>query len=130
MTLPETDNTFLADRGIKHEMAVEGGMMCVIFRAWALPSGYDRVDSDLLVRLSPGYPDVPPDMWWFNPAIRLADGRSVRATEVHEPHLGRSWQRWSRHFVNGQWKSGVDGLESFLALIRHELERRLVDPAR
>jgi hypothetical protein len=62
-------------------------------------------------------------MWWFNPAIRLADGRAVAATEVMEQHLGRPWQRWSRHFNSGQWRSGIDSLESFLALIRKELER-------
>jgi hypothetical protein len=37
--------------------------------------------------------------------------------------VGRSWQRWSRHFAAGQWQSGIDGLESFLALVRRELER-------
>ncbi len=66
---------------------------------------------------------MPPDMWWFSPAIRLADGRTVQATEVIERHLGKDWQRWSRHFNAGQWRSGIDSLESFLALIRRELER-------
>jgi hypothetical protein len=98
-------------------------MTCVLFPTYKLPSGYDRQASDLLLRLNPGFPDVPPDMWWFNPAIRLADGRAVPATEVTEHHLGRTWQRWSRHFNAGQWRSGIDSLESFLALIRRELER-------
>src|ERR1051325_5995125 len=51
-------------------------------------------------------PDVPPDMWWFDPAVRLADSRSVQATECIEQYLGRSWQRWSRHLNQGQWRSG------------------------
>lgn len=98
-------------------------MTCVVIRGYVLPPGYDRAQSDLLLRLSPGFPDVPPDMWWFDPAIRLRDGRNVQATEVTEHHLGRTWQRWSRHFTPGQWRSGTDSLESFLALIRKELER-------
>jgi hypothetical protein len=77
----------------------------------------------LLLRLSPGYPDVPPDMWWFDPPVRLANGGSIPATEHIETHLGRAWQRWSRHFNSGQWKSGIDSLESFMALIRKDLSK-------
>jgi len=78
-----------------------------------------------LLRFSPGYPDVAPDMWWFDPPVRRRDGQPIPATEVIERYLGRSWQRWSRHFAAGQWRSGVDGLESFLALVRKELERHV-----
>jgi hypothetical protein len=123
MTLPQADVTCLAERGIEYTVSAEANMTCVLFPAYKLPPGYDRAASDLLLRLNPGFPDVPPDMWWFNPAIRLVDGRVVPATEVTEHHLGRTWQRWSRHFNAGQWRSGIDSLESFLALIRRELER-------
>lgn len=98
-------------------------MLCVVLPGFELPAGYDRAHSDLLIRLNPGYPDVPPDMWWFEPAIRRADGKPIEATEHHETYLGRSWQRWSRHFNGGQWRSGLDTLESFIALIRRELIR-------
>jgi len=123
MSLPQPDVTCLAERGIEYTVSAEANMTCVLFPAYKLPSGYDHAASDLLLLLNPGFPDVPPDMWWFNPAIRLADGRVVPATEVNENHLGRIWQRWSRHFNAGQWRSGIDSLESFLALIRRELER-------
>jgi hypothetical protein len=113
----------LADREIQHVVTVDGGMTCVVFPEWALPAGYDRDRSDLLVRLPSGYPDLPPDMWWFSPAIKLANGRTAPATEATERHLDREWQRWSRHFQSGQWRSGIDGLESYLALIRQELTR-------
>jgi hypothetical protein len=103
-------------------------MTCVVLRGFILPSGYDRSQSDLLLRLNQGYPDVPPDMWWFDPPVRLADGRPVRATQCTEHYLGRSWQRWSRHFTPGQWRSGIDSLESFYALIRIELERCVREP--
>lgn len=109
---------------------MDGPMTCVVLPSWRVPAGYDRDSADLLLRLPAGYPDVPPDMWWFDPAVRLADGRSVQATDTVEQHLGRSWQRWSRHFQGGQWQSGVDGLESFLALIRRELDHCAREPAR
>jgi hypothetical protein len=122
MTLPQSDITCLAERGIQYSISMEANMTCVVFPGYKLPTGYNVAAADLLLRLQPGFPDVPPDMWWFNPAIRRADGRVVQATEVTERHLGKEWQRWSRHFNAGQWRSGIDSLESFLALIRRELE--------
>lgn len=121
--LPPTDTKYLTDRAINHSVILEANMTCVIFPDFLLPVGFDRSQSSLLLRLSAGYPDVAPDMWWFDPPIRRADGQNIPATEVIESHLGRTWQRWSRHFAAGQWKSGVDGLESFMALVRKELEK-------
>ena len=100
-------------------------MTCVLLRDWSLPAGFDHATADLLVRLNPGYPDVPPDMWWFSPAIHTADGTALARTNVTEHYLGREWQRWSRHLTADQWRSGVDGLENYVALIRHELERSI-----
>ena len=121
--LPSNDTKYLTERGINHSVAPESNMTCVVFHDFCLPPGFDRSKSDLLLRFSPGYPDVAPDMWWFDPPIQRRDGQPIPATEVIEPHLGRNWQRWSRHFAAGQWRSGIDGLESFLALVRKELER-------
>jgi hypothetical protein len=114
---------YLTERAINHSVTAESNMTCVVLRDFALPPGFDRPQSDLLLRLSAGYPDVAPDMWWFDPAVKRSDGQTIPATEVVEQHLGRPWQRWSRHFSNGQWQSGIDGLESYLALIRKELGR-------
>ena len=121
--LPAADSQYLSERAVGHLVTPEANMTCIVLRDFPLPAGFDREKSDLLIRLSAGYPDIAPDMWWFDPPVRRADGKPIPATEVIEHHLGRSWQRWSRHFSAGQWRSGVDGLESFLALVRRELER-------
>jgi E2/UBC family protein E len=123
VALPEADTQYLSERDIAHQVVIEGSTTSIIFPGWSLPGGYDRTESDLLIRLQAGYPDIPPDMWWFDPAIRLATGQQVAGTEASESHLGRSWQRWSRHLRPDQWQSGRDGLEGFLALIRRELLR-------
>ena len=130
MPLPQSDIAYLTERGVAHKIATESGMTCVVMPQWPLPSGLDRDAVDLLVRLSAGYPDIPPDMWWFSPPVHLANGEALPATNVVETHLGRRWQRWSRHFRNGQWQSGVDGLESFFALIRQDLEHSVPEMAR
>ena len=121
--LPSSDAEYLAARGFRHSVTVEGNMICVVLHEFPLPPGFSHSSSDLLLRLSVGYPDVQPDMWWFDPPVRRGDGQPIPATDAIEHHLGRAWQRWSRHFSAGQWRSGIDGLESLLALIRRELER-------
>ena len=123
MSLPSLDIGYLTDRGTKYSLASESNMTCLVLEGYKLPNGYDRDSADLLLRLSPGYPDVPPDMWWFSPAVRRKDGKQIQATDSVETYLGRQWQRWSRHFVPGQWQSGIDSIESFLALVSRELTR-------
>jgi hypothetical protein len=120
--LPETDLEHLSARAPGHEISNEGGMICVMIPNFQLPDGFGRSVSDLLLRLSPGYPDIPPDMWWFSPPVSRRDGAPIPATQMVESHLGRQWQRWSRHFRPGQWRSGIDSLESYLALVRKELQ--------
>lgn len=121
--LPQHDSQYLSDRGIQHSVTVESGMSCIVMPNFPLPAGFDRTQSDLLLRISPGYPDVPPDMWWFDPAVRSANGQPIPQTEVVEQYLGRQWQRWSRHIPQGLWNSGIDGLESFIALLRKDLSK-------
>lgn len=123
MSIPDHDTEYLRERGLAFDVAHESAMTCVVVRGWPVPTGYNLAEADLLLRLSPGYPDVQPDMWWFDPPLALASGAALQATEVTEVVLGRSWQRWSRHFNSGQWQAGIDGLESYLALIRHNLEQ-------
>lgn len=129
MSLPQADVTCLVERGHDYTVQVEASMTCVVIKNYVPPKGYNQEQVDLLLRLNPGFPDVPPDMWWFSPPLLLANGRHVQATEVTETHLGKAWQRWSRHLGQGQWRSGIDSLESFLALIRQELQRSVGTPA-
>lgn len=123
MSLPPDDAQYLAVKHPAHQVATEGGMVCVVVPDWPLPAGYASGSSDLLLRLNPAYPDVCPDMWWFSPAVTRMDGLAIPGTESQENYLGRTWQRWSRHFNPGQWMAGVDGLESYLALVAQELRR-------
>ena len=98
-------------------------MICLVLHNFCLPVGFDHEKADLLIRLQPGYPDVAPDMWWFDPPILRTDHKTIPRIDVIEHYLGRGWQRWSRHLTRGQWHSGIDCIESYLALLRKELER-------
>lgn len=123
MPLPQAEITYLAARGQPYTVSEEANITCVVLHGFPLPVGCTQERADLLLRLNPGYPDVPPDMWWFDPPVHAKDGRTIEATQSVERHLGREWQRWSRHLNNGQWQCGIDSLESFIALIQREVAR-------
>ena len=128
MSLPAADIAYLSGLGVEYQVDAEAGMVCVLIRDWTLPPGFNHSEVDVLVRLSQGYPDIAPDMWWFSPSVHTAGGAALRNTNVYEHYLGLQWQRWSRHLTAEQWQSGVDGLENYFALIRNELQRSVLEP--
>ncbi|MYS09284.1 hypothetical protein GTW71_23255 [Streptomyces sp. SID6041] len=121
MDLPAEDHAALRDEGLAYEVFEDSGMLCVELTDFPLPDGLNATQADILLRLHPLYPDVPPDMWWASPALTTAKGSTIPATEVHETHRGRSWQRWSRHLPSSAWQAGTDSLKSYVALLRTEL---------
>ncbi len=123
MLLPE-DAAYLARHDYEATVVPDGGYICVVVKEFRLPAGYHVATSDLLIRLPPGFPDAQPDMWWFDPPARIAaTGAFPQATESTETYLGRSWQRWSRHFPAGQGRPGRRGLESYMTLIQRDLKK-------
>lgn len=121
--LTDEDHRALDRLGLEWSAAPEGGWLSLVVRGWPLPPGYDRDVVDLLLRVPPGYPDMPLDMWYFFPAVGRADGVSIEQTQVREHFGGQEWQRWSRHLNPNDWKPGVDGIQSYLARLRGELAR-------
>jgi hypothetical protein len=119
--LPDYDQAFLTERHPGWSQGVEAGMLCVVLPNFPLPAGLTLASADLLLRLSPGYPDIAPDMWWFEPFVCRTDGGEIVQTNSHEVYLGRTWQRWSRHLSPDQWRPGVDSLESYLSLVNSQL---------
>jgi hypothetical protein len=124
VTLPARDVAYLTTAGLRYDVVVDGGFLCLILPDYRLPVGYTAPSTDLLIRLPPGFPDAAPDMWWCSPPIRVAATDSYPfASEVMEPMLGRTWQRFSRHVPPGAWQPGRHSLGTFLLLIRSDLER-------
>lgn len=122
--LRPAEEDYLARLGLPYEVTPEGGMIALVIKGWPVPAGYEPREVDLLVRLPAGFPDAAPDMYWCDPPVRLAGtGAYPPQADLMEQHLGRQWQRFSRHLPPGAWQPGRDSLESYLALIRTELER-------
>lgn len=116
--LREQDRSFLDSLGSNSEIVVGEGFVSVVLSGYPTP-GLDQHHADLLLRLPVGFPDATPDMFWVSPAL-TAHGAAIPGTEQIESYLGRSWQRWSRH-IGGQWRVGVDNLETYLAYVRRAM---------
>jgi hypothetical protein len=122
--LGKADQEFLERFGLEYEVTPDAGLIAVVVKGWPLPAGYEPATVDLLLRLPPGFPDTQPDMYWCDPPVRLVGTTSYpAAADLFEQHLGRTWQRFSRHLPGGAWQPGRDSLESYMALIRTQLAR-------
>src|SRR5688572_341543 len=120
--IPESDREFLDEKGFEYEIEQAAGFLHIIIRRFELPAAYLPRTCDLMIRLPGGYPNANPDMFWTRPDVRLADGGGIPLQAAHHQDLnGLSWQRWSRHFPDGRWRPGVDGLDTFIACVRREL---------
>lgn len=116
--LREQDQFFVESMGLSHSVEVTDGFVNLVIDNFRTP-GLDQGHVDLLLRLPVGFPDATPDMFWVAPAL-TKNGATIPGTEVTENHVGRAWQRWSRH-IGGQWRPGVDNLETYLAYVRRAL---------
>lgn len=122
MKLPEADREYLDRAGISYRVFDDStGMLNVELIDFPLPEGLNAGIASVLFRLSASYPDTAPDMWWVIPHLVPLYGGVIPATESIETHDGRVWQRWSRHLDPAAWRSGIDGLESYVRLLRTEL---------
>jgi hypothetical protein len=124
MDLPARDLRFLNERGFDWQLQPDPqGAACLVVKALDVGAGgFSPATTDLMIRIPQQYPFTPLDMWYCDPPVRVAaTGQFAPASEVVELHIGRQWQRFSRH-LNSGWRPGVDGLRSFFALIQRELQ--------
>lgn len=120
--LRDADQRTLDELGLEYTVATEGGFVTVVLKGFPLAAKLQPAVADLLMRLPPGFPDAAPDMFWLEPAVAGPDGAAIPGTESREQHLGRTWQRWSRHIAN-QWRPGIDNLATYLAYMRRCLDQ-------
>jgi hypothetical protein len=119
--LPERDRAYLAEKGIAYNEREDGGQRGIILPSYRIPGQLTASQAELLILLPPGYADVPPDMFYTLPWLRLAANNNFpRAANVAHAFAGQSWQRWSRH--SGEWRPGVDGIWTMLKRVDHALE--------
>lgn len=122
MKLLESDEQYLESKGYVYDVEVQGNMLHLIIRGFPFPSAYSVEKADVLIRIPAGYPNGQLDMFWTSPKVTLANGAIPDRANVDQDLGGIKWQRWSRHWPS-PWRSGIDGLDTFIASIHNELRR-------
>lgn len=120
--LPEADREYLTSKGIIFVEVEKEGKKVVILRGRPLPA--ERFDTklvDILIVLPPGYPDVPPDMFYLWPWVKIVPANTFpKAADQPLDFGGQRWQRWSRH--NTEWRPGIDGIRTMIKRVEYALE--------
>lgn len=124
--LPEEEISFLKEKGFVWTANKEGnGFIHVVLKDFPFP-GFVPDRADVLIRLPPGYPLAKPDMFYNYPHVKRPNGTIPPATEHKEAYNGITWQRWSRHMAGDLWRPGVDGLKTYVMVIRKEIEKGIL----
>jgi hypothetical protein len=121
--IPQSDEDYLDDRAFDYELNKVENEVYLVLRQWPFPEAYAPRVADVLIRILPGYPLSPLDMFWTSPDVKLVNGAWPQAADVHENHAGQVWQRWSRH--TQEWRAGIDNLRTFITAIKMEINRGL-----
>lgn len=92
---------------------------------WPLPPGWNRAVTPLWIPCPPAYPQVPPDNFYVDGALRLADGREPGSTSLTVLEPGLSVRLFSFHVESNEWNpEHGDCLEVFLLGIQKRLSEK------
>ena len=124
-SLPQDDLNWLCETGKRFELVAEGNVLRVVLYNFPVPSGYDRKEVDVNIRIEPGYPDTQIDMVYVYPHLARIDGRPIAAI-AQDRFEGKDWQRWSRHRTPANpWRPGIDNLSTHFELVEEWFSREL-----
>jgi Prokaryotic E2 family E len=133
--LPEEDQEFLCGNNIQYEELIEvmpdgNERRGVLFPAFSFSSRLRTMEGgslvtvdtcDLLVLITEGYATTKLDSFYTVPRLKLADGKVPQNADGETVLFGKTWQFWSRHLDDTDWRVGVDSLRTFISYIRGEL---------
>lgn len=124
MQLPEEDEEYLRQKGFDWELIPVGDEGCLILRNYPVSNAlYDRPTTHVMIRIPAQYNNAALDMFYCEPHLKLSGGAYPQAADHFEDHIGRKWQRFSRHFPT-PWRAGVDGVPTLLTFVQRELHPR------
>jgi hypothetical protein len=114
--VPMKDRAYLESKGFQYKEINDGARNGLIINNFPINEEKFKIkEASLLIILPNGYSDVAPDMFYFSPDLKLANSNTYpAAADVFENYFGVNWQRWSRHFDGNNWRSGIDGIESYI----------------
>jgi hypothetical protein len=132
--LPEDDQEYLATKQLRYELRMEptgnGERHAIWFPEFQFDGKlYRLVNSalelvsvcELLILIPTGYSTTKLDSFYTFPHLKRADGSDPDRATGSEPLFDRPRQFWSRHLGEGEWRPGIDGLETYIQYVRREL---------
>jgi hypothetical protein len=133
--LPEEDQEFLDENGINYQELLENmpngqERRGVLFSSFSFSGNLRATNGgslvkadacDLLVIIPDGYATTKLDSFYTNPKLKCADGRDPQNANNDSALFEKTWQFWSRHLDDNDWRVGIDGLRTFISYIRGEL---------
>ena len=122
MPLLEDDEDALKSKGYKYEVTEDGDNTLLTIKDHPLVDIYNVEKVDILILIPKLYPVSPLDMFWVYPEVKLKNGNVYPpSADVFENHVGRSWQRFSRHYT---WRPNIDCVHSHLTIAINTLNSR------
>lgn len=76
----------------------------LILPEWDFPAGWNKESGRLLVVIPAAYPTIPPDNFFTDNDLRLADGTLPENSTVNQRQAGEFWLQFSYHAESGDWK--------------------------
>jgi hypothetical protein len=140
--LPEDDVDFLEKKAIPHRLRseplppspdpnAEKERKAIEFTEFRLPQGLYTNENGvmrsvstarILVLIPQGYSKTKLDSWYLIPHLVLPTGTPINCATGTNTLFGEDWQFWSRHLDDGEWRHGIDGLDTYFRYILQGLK--------
>lgn len=100
----------------------------VLINGYKLPPGWNKEQIKLLILIPPGYPTTPPDNFYVNNELRLANGSVPGSTTCDKQIQGKPWLQFSYHVESPSWSPHADILKGHnLLTFMRGVEERLCE---
>jgi len=81
----------------------------VIVKKFALPPGWNKATTSVLIEIPAGYPATPPDNFYTDSDLLLAGGNPPDAATSAREFAGRAWRQFSWHLSDAtEWQPHAD----------------------
>jgi len=108
------------------EISVGDNLEWVLIRRYKLPPGWSKPETDILILIPSGYPMTPPDNFYADNDLRLANNGQPGNTSPNSAQGDRQWLQFSYHVETSDWKPHADLLMGHnLLTFLHGVKRRL-----
>lgn len=93
---------------------------------WPLDPGWSKTTTAVLLLIPSGYPVTPPDNFYTDADLCLANGAHPGNAAGFIEHNGRRWRQFSYHVEASEWQPHADPLQghnllTFLVGVRQRL---------